>query len=140
MDECAGATHACHPDAACNNTLGSYECECARGFTGDGVVDCWDGTAAGDASLFSCVGAMVVEVGTSNGSDCHALAPDEEARDGEYLIAPRREYYCDEQAGTLDDVVVRFFWLETQRWSEEVEPQLPQPKLLLHLLYSRYRS
>ncbi|KAJ1494346.1 hypothetical protein T484DRAFT_1765703, partial [Baffinella frigidus] len=120
VDECADATHACHLDAACNNSLGSYACACERGFTGDGMVDCWDGTGASSASLFSCVGTMVVELRTSNGSNCHVLAPDEDARDGEYLVASRREYYCDEQAGTADDVLVRFFWLETQRWSEEV--------------------
>ena len=28
--------HMCSNNAACNNTFGSYECECFDGFTGDG--------------------------------------------------------------------------------------------------------
>ena len=35
VDECMG-TNTCHPDATCNNTVGSYICICNGGFTGDG--------------------------------------------------------------------------------------------------------
>ena len=28
---------ACHQNATCNNTYGSYECQCQHGFTGDGM-------------------------------------------------------------------------------------------------------
>ena len=39
IDECDMETDMCDDDsrAGCNNTLGSYECYCKTGFTGDGV-------------------------------------------------------------------------------------------------------
>lgn len=120
VNECVLGTHGCHPDATCSNTEGSYACTCARGYSGDGVIDCWNGSAA-SGSFFQCVGAIVVELETAAGSNCHAVAasPSMAERATEYLLSPRREFYCDEQAGTADDVFVRFFWFETQRWSEE---------------------
>ena len=37
IDECAQDTHNCSKDGAlCNNTEGSFNCTCKRGFTGDG--------------------------------------------------------------------------------------------------------
>jgi len=38
-DECIQGTSACHRDAACINTVGSYICQCNDGFNGDGK-DC----------------------------------------------------------------------------------------------------
>ena len=38
-DECALETHnKCHFDATCNNTIGSYTCNCNEGFTGNGTI------------------------------------------------------------------------------------------------------
>ena len=36
INECNEIMHMCSNNAACNNTFGSYECECFDGFTGDG--------------------------------------------------------------------------------------------------------
>ena len=36
LDECNLGTHGCHGYATCNNTAGSYTCECDDGYTGDG--------------------------------------------------------------------------------------------------------
>jgi alpha-tubulin suppressor-like RCC1 family protein len=39
IDECARVTHECDAEAACTNTIGSYDCDCAPGFDdvgGDG--------------------------------------------------------------------------------------------------------
>ncbi|XP_028415686.1 adhesion G protein-coupled receptor E2-like [Dendronephthya gigantea] len=38
IDECALGTHKCHSNAICNNTIGSYECHCRRGFAGNGKI------------------------------------------------------------------------------------------------------
>ena len=36
VDECSNGTSACHNNATCNNTIGTYECTCIYGYTGDG--------------------------------------------------------------------------------------------------------
>ena len=36
LHECNLVTHDCHDNATCNNTDGSYVCECDVGYTGDG--------------------------------------------------------------------------------------------------------
>ncbi|XP_068736575.1 adhesion G protein-coupled receptor E2-like isoform X1 [Montipora capricornis] len=38
VDECTASSPVCHENAACNNTLGSYQCTCKRGFAGDGKI------------------------------------------------------------------------------------------------------
>lgn len=36
IDECATGVAKCDPNAFCKNVDGSYECECKRGYNGDG--------------------------------------------------------------------------------------------------------
>ena len=36
MDECSEDKHNCSPEAACQNTEGSFECKCNDGYQGDG--------------------------------------------------------------------------------------------------------
>ena len=36
IDECCQKQGACHKDARCTNTPGSYVCECSNGYQGDG--------------------------------------------------------------------------------------------------------
>ncbi|XP_066274485.1 von Willebrand factor D and EGF domain-containing protein-like [Branchiostoma lanceolatum] len=36
-DECARVPPACHADATCTNTIGSYQCSCNPGFAGNGI-------------------------------------------------------------------------------------------------------
>ena len=38
MDECKETTDGCHINATCDNTIGSYTCECATGLTGNGTT------------------------------------------------------------------------------------------------------
>ena len=37
VDECTTNTHKCDANAQCNNTDGSYNCSCRKGFDGDGI-------------------------------------------------------------------------------------------------------
>ncbi len=37
VDECQDQTHNCDVNAQCNNTLGSFNCVCLQGYSGDGV-------------------------------------------------------------------------------------------------------
>ena len=39
IDECDEGLDECHINATCENTVGSYECYCFTGFTGNGF-DC----------------------------------------------------------------------------------------------------
>eukprot|EP00286_Rhodomonas_abbreviata_P013515 CAMPEP_0181323820 /NCGR_PEP_ID=MMETSP1101-20121128/20009_1 /TAXON_ID=46948 /ORGANISM="Rhodomonas abbreviata, Strain Caron Lab Isolate" /LENGTH=1221 /DNA_ID=CAMNT_0023431913 /DNA_START=228 /DNA_END=3889 /DNA_ORIENTATION=- len=105
LDECAEGVHGCHADAVCSNTDGSFTCACQRGFTGDGIVDCWDGS-------FVCSGAVVVSVVTASGNHCWGVPNNE--------TGPPGDFYCDANAGTEGDVLIRIFWLESQQWSEEL--------------------
>ncbi len=44
IDECAQGTHSCDRNlASCNNTEGSFECNCLRGFEGEGYNGTCDG-------------------------------------------------------------------------------------------------
>ena len=36
-NECKGVKRACHTNASCQNTLGSFSCSCNQGFTGNGT-------------------------------------------------------------------------------------------------------
>ena len=38
IDECKNATYPCHRNATCNNTDGSYICDCHIGYDGNGTI------------------------------------------------------------------------------------------------------
>ena len=38
INECELELDNCSPNAACTNTIGSFECECLSGFSGDGMT------------------------------------------------------------------------------------------------------
>ena len=38
IDECADNLSVCYLNAECNKTIGSYECHCLPGFTGNGYL------------------------------------------------------------------------------------------------------
>ena len=38
LDECQEQKHNCNDMAHCSNTVGSFNCTCLQGFTGDGVI------------------------------------------------------------------------------------------------------
>jgi hypothetical protein len=40
MDECDLMQAECHENARCINTVGSYRCECAEDYVGDGKREC----------------------------------------------------------------------------------------------------
>ena len=38
VDECLQSTDECHINATCDNTIGSYTCECVPDLTGNGTT------------------------------------------------------------------------------------------------------
>ena len=36
VNECNTGGHNCHSEAKCNNTIGSFNCTCNEGYSGDG--------------------------------------------------------------------------------------------------------
>ncbi|CAB4038658.1 latent-transforming growth factor beta-binding 4-like isoform X1, partial [Paramuricea clavata] len=42
VDECVQTPDICHQNANCTNTEGSYSCQCLKGYTGDGKLNCSD--------------------------------------------------------------------------------------------------
>ena len=38
VDECKDGSNACHINSNCNDTVGSYTCECRIGYSGDGYT------------------------------------------------------------------------------------------------------
>lgn len=38
MNECTDGTHTCDQNADCENTDGSFTCNCQSGYTGDGIT------------------------------------------------------------------------------------------------------
>jgi hypothetical protein len=40
VDECVQTPDICHQNANCTNTEGSYSCQCLKGYTGDGKLNC----------------------------------------------------------------------------------------------------
>ena len=46
IDECATNAYNCHADGHCVNDVGSYNCSCNSGYSGDGLLTC-----TGDFSL-----------------------------------------------------------------------------------------
>ena len=40
VDECVRSPDICHQNANCINTEGSYSCQCLKGYTGDGKLNC----------------------------------------------------------------------------------------------------
>ena len=57
IDECGLGRDTCDPSSAtCTNTIGSFECECVPGFTGDGVTcEGQEGTDDTSKSLRMCL-------------------------------------------------------------------------------------
>ena len=56
VNECSGPFHVCTKPSKgghCQNTKGSYQCLCVRGFTGNGIQI---GTKIGDELGTSCLG------------------------------------------------------------------------------------
>ena len=47
VNECVGAVSPCHTHSLCTDTVGSYQCTCKVGFTGDGH------TCNGECVVFS---------------------------------------------------------------------------------------
>ena len=38
LDECTTNSHNCDGDATCANTVGSFNCTCNQGYSGDGIT------------------------------------------------------------------------------------------------------
>ena len=58
INECEMMSDLCDNDAVavCTNTIGSYECDCKFGFTGDG---------------FNCDGMLLIIINVENNCYCH---------------------------------------------------------------------
>ena len=40
MNECIEGTDNCHTNADCTDTVGSFQCTCSPGYSGDGIENC----------------------------------------------------------------------------------------------------
>ena len=45
VNECVEGTDDCHVNAYCTDTVGSFQCTCSPGYSGDGVITCSGKTA-----------------------------------------------------------------------------------------------
>ena len=40
VNECVEGTDNCHANADCTDTIGSFQCACSPGYSGDGIENC----------------------------------------------------------------------------------------------------
>ena len=62
MDECKG-NHSCHVNATCTNALGSYECQCQAGYTGNGQNCTGDNLSLRNSAILSSLNILRITPG-----------------------------------------------------------------------------
>lgn len=60
VNECASNTYECPNITNCQNTFGSYECQCRSGFTGPGGDDCTGMLRCNLEPIFECLFASIL--------------------------------------------------------------------------------
>ena len=64
MDECAVNPQRCGLNSVCRNVIGSYACECSRGYTGNGTTCTGENRVECSLFLFRSVGYFFFTVTT----------------------------------------------------------------------------
>ncbi|XP_068706631.1 uncharacterized protein [Montipora foliosa] len=136
VDECTASSPVCHVNATCNNTLGSYQCICKPGYSGDGETcrDVDECTASSpvchaNATCNNTLGSYrcTCKPGyAGNGKTCRVISCEgilkrnSKATDGIYAISTGSstfQLYCDmTTSGQAWTLTARFSNSDSKNW------------------------
>ncbi|XP_066284070.1 uromodulin-like [Branchiostoma lanceolatum] len=106
IDECTDGSHTCSPDASCTNTVGSFDCICNSGYSGNGFTctddnECADGShnCSPQASCTNTVGSFKCACTPGYSGDGVTCTDIDECADGTHNCSP--DATCTNTPGTF---------------------------------------
>jgi len=91
IDECLTNNGECDVHAICSNTIGSYNCTCNPGYSGNGFecYPCYKNEYSfNDTTCVSCPVDSVSEIGSTSIIDCKCTSPNHYPNDQTFICTP----------------------------------------------------